>query len=81
MTAYNQGLPMEPVSKRRFGKRTIAFFWMALVALVVTLLIVYEQISILYVLATLSLVWLLLTVAFADLEHVNADGTVHEDAP
>ncbi|MBX3283676.1 MAG: hypothetical protein KF756_14525 [Acidobacteria bacterium] len=59
----------------------MAFFYMAMVAIVVTLLIVFEQISILYVLATLSLVWLLLTVAFADLEHVNADGTVHKDTP
>lgn len=62
-------------------KRPMAFFYMAMVAIVVTLLIVFEQISILYVLATLSLVWLLLTVAFADLEHVNADGTVHKDTP
>jgi len=72
---------METAAKRRFGKRTMAFFYMAMVAIVVTLLIVFEQISILYVLATLSLVWLLLTVAFADLEHVNADGTVHKDTP
>ncbi|KXK00311.1 MAG: hypothetical protein UZ17_ACD001002245 [Acidobacteria bacterium OLB17] len=72
---------METATKRRFGKRTIAFFWLALVAIIVTVLIVFEQISILYVLATLSLVWLLLTVAFADLEHVNADGSVHKDTP
>jgi len=72
---------METPTRKRFGRRTIALFWLALVAIVVTLLIVFEQISILYVLATLGLVWLLLTVAFSDLEHVNADGSVHRDNP
>ena len=70
---------METVKQKRFGRRTVALFWLVLVAVVVTALIVMEQIAILYVLATLGLVWLLITVAFADLEHVNADGSVHRD--
>lgn len=46
-----------------------------MVAVVIGVLIAYEQISILYVLATLSLVALLVIVAFADLEAVGrADG-------
>ena len=53
------------------SRRTIALLWMVAVAIVVGILIAYEQISILYVLATLSLVSLLLVVAFADLEKVG----------
>jgi len=41
------------------------------VAVVIGVLIAYEQISILYVLATLSIVALLLVVGFADLEAVS----------
>lgn len=44
---------------------------MLAVAVVVGVLIAYEQISILYVLATLSIVALLLIVGFADLEKVG----------
>ncbi len=55
----------------RMSRRTIALLWMVAVAIVVGILIAYEQISILYVLATLSLVSLLLVVAFADLEKVG----------
>lgn len=55
---------------KRFGRRTIALFWLLLVSLVIGVLIAYEQISILYVLATVALVALLLIVAFADLEGV-----------
>lgn len=46
-----------------------------MVAIVVAVLIRMEQISILYVLVTLSLVILLLTVGFADLEKVSIDGS------
>ena len=56
---------------RRFSRRTVALFWMLLVAVVIGVLIGYEQISILYVLATLALVVLLLIVGFADLEGVS----------
>ncbi len=44
-----------------------------LVASIVTALIYFEQIAILYVLATLALVTLLIVVAFADLESVGVD--------
>lgn len=44
---------------------------MLVVAVVIGVLIAYEQISILYVLATLALVSLLLIVGFADLEGVS----------
>ncbi len=42
------------------------------VAIVIGVLIAYEQISILYVLATVSIVTLLLIVGFADLEKVGS---------
>jgi len=53
----------------------VALFWLAIVAAVIGTLIYLEQIAILYVLATVSLVVLLLIVAFADLEKVGTDGT------
>lgn len=56
-----------------FGRRTIALFWCAVIGIVSGVLIVYQQIPILYVLATLSLVVLLLIVAFSDLENVGRD--------
>ena len=52
----------------KFSRRTVALFWLVLVSIVIGVLIAYEQISILYVLATAALVALLLTVGFADLE-------------
>ena len=57
----------------RFGRQTIALFWLALVAVVIGTLIYLEQISILYVLATLALVVLLLIVGFSDLEKVGRE--------
>ena len=54
----------------KLSRRMMALLWMLLVAIVIGVLIAYEQISILYVLATLSLVTLLLIVGFADLEGV-----------
>ena len=60
---------------KKFSRRTIAFFWTLLVAIIVAVLIRMEQISILYVLVTISLVILLLTVGFADLEKVRLDGS------
>jgi Ca2+/Na+ antiporter len=56
---------------KRFSRRTLALFWMLVVAIVIGTLIAYEQISALYVLATLALVTLLLIVGFADLEGVG----------
>lgn len=60
---------------KRFSRRTIALFWTLLVGIVIATLIAYEQISILYVLATLALVVLLLIVGFADLEKVSFDAS------
>jgi uncharacterized membrane protein len=56
-----------------YSRRTIALFWLALVAIIIGVLIYLEQIALLYVLATLSLVILLLIVGFADLERVGRD--------
>ena len=58
-------------NKKGISRRSIALLWMLLVAIVIGVLIVYEQISILYVLCTLALVTLLLVVGFADLEGVS----------
>jgi len=62
----------------KLSRRSIALLLMLLVAVVIGTLIAYEQISILYVLATLSLVTLLLVVGFADLEGVSR--TDHDGA-
>lgn len=55
----------------KFSRRTIILFWLLLVATLIGLLIYFEQIAILYVLATVSLIVLLLMVSFADLENVG----------
>jgi membrane protein YdbS with pleckstrin-like domain len=60
---------------KKLSRRTIALFWTLVVGIVIGSLIYFEQISILYVLATLSLVVLLLIVGFADLEKVSVDGS------
>ncbi len=57
----------------KFSRRVTALFWLMLVAVVIGVLIYLEQIAILYVLATLTLVVLLLVVAFADLEKVGRE--------
>jgi Kef-type K+ transport system membrane component KefB len=59
----------------RFSRRTTALLWCFAVAVVIGVLIVLEQISILYVLATLGLVLLLIIVGFSDLENVDKDST------
>jgi len=58
---------------REFGRRTVALFWCAVVAFVSGVLIYLQMIPLLYLLATISLVILLLIVAFADLENVGRD--------
>lgn len=55
----------------RYSRRTIALFWLLIVSIVIFTLIYLEQIAVLYILATLSLVVLLLIVGFADLEKVS----------
>lgn len=62
-----------PVKENRFGRRTIALFWFALVAVVIGVLLYLEQIAMLYVIATLGLVALLLIVGFSDLEKVGRE--------
>jgi uncharacterized membrane protein len=67
--------------ENKYSRRTIAFFWLVLVAIVIGVLLRYEQVAILYVLATMALVALLLIVGFADLEKVdrnNVDGSVEK---
>ncbi len=56
---------------KRFSRRAVALFWLLLVSIVIGVMIYFEQISILYVFATLALVTLLLIVGFADLEGVK----------
>lgn len=58
-------------NQSKYSRRTIALFWLTLLAVIIGVLIYLEQIAVLYVLATLSLVILLLIVAFADLEKVD----------
>ena len=66
-----------PNFTKRYSRRTIALFWTVLVGVIIGSLIYYEQISVLYVLATLSLVALLLIVGFSDLERVAIDGSTN----
>ena len=60
--------------QQRFSRRMIALFWCLAVGIVIGFLIYFEQIALLYVLATLSLVVLLVIVGFADLEKVGREG-------
>ncbi|MGI8469214.1 MAG: hypothetical protein ACR2N3_12260 [Pyrinomonadaceae bacterium] len=59
--------------KNRFSRRTIALFWVLILAIVIGILLYFEQIALLYVLATLGLTTLLLIVSFADLEKVSRE--------
>jgi hypothetical protein len=57
--------------KKKLSRRMTVLLWLAIVIAVIGSLIYFEQISLLYVLTTLSLVALLLIVGFADLEGVS----------
>ena len=57
----------------KLSRRSTALIWLIGVAIVIGTLIYLEQIAILYVLATMSLVGLLLIVAFSDLENVGRE--------
>lgn len=57
--------------KKKLTPRKIALLWMVLTAVVIGVLIAYEQISVLYLLATLGIVVLLLIVGFSDLEELS----------
>ena len=59
--------------EHKLGRRTTALVWLLGIGIVIGTLIYLEQIAILYVLATVSLVALLLIVAFADLENVGRE--------
>lgn len=59
--------------ERKFSRRAVALFWLALVAIVIGILIGFQQIALLYVLATVALVALLLIVGFSDLEKVGVE--------
>lgn len=58
-------------NNKKISSRFTALLWMLAVAVVIGFLIAYEQISVLYVLATFAIVALLLIVGFADLEKVS----------
>ncbi len=55
------------------SRRTKALFWCLAIGVVIGVLIKYELIQVLYVLATLALVTLLVIVDFADLEKIGAN--------
>jgi hypothetical protein len=55
------------------SRRTKALLWCIAVGIVIGILIKYELIQVLYVLATLALVALLLIVDFADLEKIGGN--------
>jgi hypothetical protein len=62
-------------TKNKLSRRTIALLLMLAVAVIIGVLIAYEQISALYVLCTLALVTLLIIVGFSDLEGVSRTDT------
>ncbi len=57
--------------KKKLTPRKVALLWMVLTAIVIGVLIANEQISVLYLLATLGIVVLLLVVGFSDLEELS----------
>lgn len=60
-------------TKGKFSRRTIALFWCLIMAIVIGTILYFEQIALLYVLATVGLTALLLIVGFADLEKVGRE--------
>ena len=58
---------IEP-KRKGLSRRMMTLIYSVIVAAVIVALLYYERIDVLYILATLGLVALLLTVAFADLE-------------
>lgn len=57
----------------KLGRRTTALLWIVGVGVIIGVLIYFELIAILYVLATIALVALLLIVGFSDLENVGRE--------
>ncbi len=60
-------------TQQKLSRRTVALFWLLAVTVVIGVIIYFEQIALLYVLATVGLVALLLIVGFSDLENVDRD--------
>lgn len=58
---------------KKLSRRSIALLWCLAVGVVIGVLIYFEQIAFLYVLATISIVALLLVVGFSDLEKVGRE--------
>ncbi len=56
---------------KNLSRRSNALLWLIGIGIVIGILIKYEMIQVLYVLATLALVVLLLIVNFADLEKIG----------
>jgi hypothetical protein len=70
------------VKQTKLSRRTVALLWLVGVSIIIGTLIYLEQIAVLYVLTTLSLVALLLIVAFSDLERVgreNIEGFIRDE--
>lgn len=57
------------------SRRTKALLWLFIAAVAIGAFIYFEQIAILYVIATLGIVLLLVIVAFSDLENVGRGDT------
>ncbi len=68
------------IEKKKLSPRKLALLWMILTSILIGVLIAYEQISVLYVLATLAIVVLLLIVGFSDLEEISRRSDVREAA-
>ncbi len=63
---------------KKISRRTTTLLIMLAVAVILGVLIAYEQISALYVLCTLALVTLLIVVGFSDLENARRVDADHE---
>ncbi len=59
--------------KKKMSRRASILLWLGTVGIVIGLLIYFEQIAILYVLATIALVVLLTVVSLSDLEGVDRE--------
>lgn len=62
-------------------RRRKALFGLIAVAVLISLLIYFEQVVILFLLANVSLIWLLVVVALADLENVGKIEKTPVEAP
>ncbi|MBX3290688.1 MAG: hypothetical protein KF855_15335 [Acidobacteria bacterium] len=66
-------------AKKKLSRRQSIFISLGVVTVVIGTLLYFEQISVLYLLATISLVALLLVVAFSDLQEMGK--AVQSDKP